>query len=107
MSVIMYVASNLVETLPTCLFGFSRSTFCGANLNSFSETSYFSLGEAVGAFGLIFAVRQLAQPAWEITLDIRCFLSRYAHIFCAGFGLLAVFVAFLIPQIPMDLFPWV
>jgi hypothetical protein len=107
MTVLLSPVSDFARVLPTCLFGFSHSTFCEMNLASFPHTLYFSLGEAVGALGLIFAVHQLVQPSWKITLNIRGEIYKNVSWIFVGLALIAVFASYIIPQIPLDSLPWI
>lgn len=54
----------------------------------FPTTTQFTLGEAIAALGLIFAVIQLAKPVWNIILDIK---GRYTMRVVWSLLILALF----------------
>lgn len=83
----------------SCLFGFVKDALCFYDLAS--APVYFSLGEAVAAFGLIFALYQLTKPSWEIVLRIRPAWQRKLMIRLAALGLGFVFVASVVSQLPL------
>lgn len=46
--------------------------------NDFNISLYISLGEALGVFGIVFAIYQIKKPEWDILLNIRHPVERYA-----------------------------
>jgi len=80
-----------------CWFGLASST-CYYNLHN--PPSFFSLGEAVGAFGLIFAVFQLRSRGWRLSLVTRNWLQRNLVWIFGGLGLLMIFLSVIITQVP-------
>lgn len=81
-----------------CLFGY-YSSVCSYFGNN-QVPSFFSLGEAVGAFGLIFAVYQLRKPSWEIVFKIRERWQSNLFWYLGFAGLFAVGLSAVISQIP-------
>lgn len=62
-----------------------------------SFTIYFSLGEAVAALGLIFAVYQLRRPVWSIVLSIK--RKTYLVRLFSALGLISIAISAVLPQI--------
>ncbi len=102
MPIISQSTDALTSAVP-CLFGFLRDSLC--TYQTANLPVYFSLGEAVAAFGLIFAVFQLTKPAWEITLKIRPSWQRLLLFISSGIGLFCIFLSVLVSQIPTYWFP--
>lgn len=84
--------TNLRE-IGNCLF---NNILC--QYNPKLPTVYFSLGEAIAAIGLIFAVIQLSKPSWNITLAIRGNFYKNLVWFLLGFGAVCVLISALLPQ---------
>jgi len=59
---------------------------------------YFSLGEAVSALAFTLAVQQLLKPIYQFRLEAR-YLSLSRLYLCVFFGLGAVFIAALLPNL--------
>jgi hypothetical protein len=59
---------------------------------------YFTLGDAVAALALVFAVSQLADDSWGMTLRIKGRLKSNAVWFLLALGLAATLVSTLLPQ---------
>lgn len=87
--------TSILEQGQNCLYGLGNR-LCGYNPHS--PPINFSLGEAIAAIGLIFAVYQLASPIWKITLDIKERL-RYLPLIFITVGLISIFMASFITQI--------
>lgn len=83
-----------------CLFGYYQSS-CSYYIGN--PISFFSLGEAVGAFGLIFAVYQLKNPSWDIVLKIREKWQSNLFWYLGIAGLVSIGLSALVTQIP---FAW-
>ncbi len=66
---------------------------------------YFSLGEAIVAFGLIFTVFQLRKHKWDIVLRIRDNWQSSLFWILEGVGLLLILIRALLPQIPISCLP--
>jgi len=91
-----YVA-NLIHAFP-CLYGLWNNMACvydprNAPIN-------FTLGEAVATLGLIFAVIQLTDLSWKVTLNIKEWYLRNMIWFFSGIALASIFFASVIPQLP-------
>ena len=59
---------------------------------------YLGLGEALAAFGLIFAVYQLRKPQWDLVLRIRSSWQRNLFWILGGLGLLLTLVRVLLAE---------
>lgn len=57
---------------------------------------YLDLGSALAAFGLIFAVYQLINPLWKITLRVKPWWQQKSIWIFGGIGLLFTFVAVIV-----------
>lgn len=84
--------SKLDFTILNVIFHFKFS-----NYNYLDPPIYFSIGEAIAAIGLIFAIYQLRRGTWLIALEVRKQVKIVVGIFLL-FGLLCVFIASIIPQ---------
>jgi hypothetical protein len=91
------MTENLVAHV-RCLFGLVEAASCP--YSSSNPPVYFSLGEAISAFGLIFAVYQLRRPSWDMVLSIRPFWQRQAVWYLSALGLIAILLAAVNSQIP-------
>lgn len=99
--VMLFVPINMnniinAATIVQCLYGLGDSKVCIDS--SMPWQINLSLGEAVAAFGIIFAVYQLRSPTWRISLRIKeGYLSSLVWIL-SGIGLFFVFLASLTPR---------
>jgi hypothetical protein len=91
------MTENLVAGMG-CLFGMIQGASCSSDASGIPV--YFSLGEAIGAFGLIFAVYQLRRPSWDMVLNIRPPWQRHLVWYLSGLGLTAVALAAISTQSP-------
>ncbi len=67
---------------------------------------YLSLGGALAAFGLIFAVYQLRKPQWDLVLGIRDSWQRNFLWILGGIGLSLTLVRVLLPQLSIGCLPY-
>ncbi len=90
-----FFTSQLTHFFP-CFYGFGDKI---CTYNPQSAPINFSLGEAVATLGIVFAVFQLADPVWKITLLIKEWYLRHLVWILSGAALLAIFISSLITQI--------
>ncbi len=84
-----------------CAFGLLQS-LCSYDI--VNPPVFFSLGEAVGALGLIFAVYALKNSSWNIVFSIRNRFQRNLVWYLGGAGLAAVFMGAVIRELPLNFF---
>ncbi len=73
--------------------------------HSLGQPVLFTLGEAVSAFGLIFAVYQLKNPSWDIVLRIRERWESNLFWYLGIAGLVSVGVSAIINHMPNSWLP--
>src|SRR5262249_37752158 len=83
-------ATCIFTALMSCLFGLYQG-ICA--YNSTSPTPFFTLGEAISAFGLIFAVYQLKNKSWDVVLRIRDSWQRNLFWYLGIAGLVAIAIS--------------
>ncbi len=94
---IITTTPNTLETAKSCLFGLYQGLCIYDPLH---PILFFSLGEAVSAFGIIFAVYQLKSPRWDIVLKIRGWIEKNLVWFFGGLGLFFVFLSTVVYLLP-------
>lgn len=67
---------------------------------------YLSLGGALAAFGLIFAVYQLRKPEWDLVLRIRSSWQRNLFWILGSVGLLLTLIGILFAEFSFDYVPF-
>lgn len=91
-----------IQTASSCWFGLVRD-YCF--YDTLQPPVLFSLGDAVAAFGLIFAAYQLKSKAWALVLRIRPWWQRYSVWILAGLGFFMISLAALLSQISIFALP--
>lgn len=94
---VLTTATSLHAQYP-CLLG-AWNGFCDYYTG---QPFVFSLGEAISAFGLIFAVYQLKKTSWEIRLNIQGLLGNLFWIL-SGLGLLSILASLIVSNIPIGI----
>lgn len=89
-------APEYASLLTQCWFG--TSDVLGCFIDAHNPSIYLSLGEALGAFGIIFAVYQLRSVKWRLVLDVRPKWQRMSVWILGISGLIFALFAFLQPQ---------
>lgn len=100
-TIIFIVAVYLIDgfsLIPQIIFSIPRI------YASTESPIYFTLGEAVAALGLIFAVMQLSTKQWRVTLMIKGSFASNLWWILATLGLAAVFLSSLTPLFPTQSF---
>lgn len=92
------------EIFHNCLFGFA-TTFKSCAYSPDAPVQYLSLGDAIAAFGLIFAVHQLRRNDASIVMRIRPSWQRNLFWFFGLAGLAFAFLAAALSQIPGGVLP--
>jgi hypothetical protein len=90
--------SDSIVHVTRCLFSFLG--YC--NYDPANAPIFFSLGDAVAAFGLIFAVYQLRTESWKAVLRIRQWWQRNLFWIFGGVGLAVIAFSALLRGIPVD-----
>ncbi|MCX6779010.1 MAG: hypothetical protein NTU97_02155 [Candidatus Magasanikbacteria bacterium] len=96
MSIIQAQIEPLIH-LSNCFFGYFQGV-CSYDPNN--APVFFSLGDAVASFGLIFAVFQLSKESWEIVFSIRESWQRRLFWYFGITGLVMVGFSAFIRQFP-------
>lgn len=68
----------------------------GMDSNISNTTIYLDLGAALAAFGLIFAVYQLINPLWKITLSVKPWWQQKSIWIFGGIGLFFTLIAVIV-----------
>lgn len=99
--------NNHLKTFPgdglffNCFLGLSHVNAC--TYNPVQPITYFTLGDALAAIGLIIAVYQLRNPAWEITYAIRAKWQRQIFSILSALALTSIALAAITPQLQYNL----
>lgn len=97
MSILAPYTGSVSSLGSNCLFGYSQIP-CNYNLQNPSH--FFTLGEALAAFGLIFAVYQLKNSSWDTVFRIRGFVQRNLFWFLGIIGLICIGFSAVMTQLP-------
>ena len=94
-------ATNLIQGTFPCMLGLWHGV-CRYYISS--QPVSFSLGEAISAVGLIFAVYQLKKISWELRLQMRGWLGDLFWIF-GTLGVLCILGSVFVANLPLGLIP--
>ena len=83
-----------------CIFNAISDGLCTYNFTD--PPVFFTLGGAVAAFGLIFAVYQLRRKKWDVVLRIRSKWQRDLFWWFGAAGLLTILARVLITNVPFE-----
>ena len=94
-------ATSLIQGTSPCMLGLWHGV-CRYYISG--QPVSFSLGEAIAAVGLIFAVYQLKKISWELRLEMRGWLGDLFG-FLGFLGVISILASVFVANMPMGLIP--